>query len=144
MIEDNLVEAVIGLPPNLFFGTGIPAAILLLNKGKTTTDILFVDASQGFEDGTNMNRLRDQDVDDIVGVHRAFASKAKYAYRAFVKEVADDNEFNLNISRYVETFEPEPEVNLKAVREEIASLEEQIASTRKDIQAHLMELGIDG
>ena len=140
-IDENLIEAVIGLPPNLFFGTGIPAAVLLFNKGKTTKDILFIDASGGFEDGTNMNRLRDEDIEAIVVAYREFATKDKYAYRATYVEVAEDNEYNLNIPRYVDLFEPEPAVNLNEVRNEIRRLDLELQTVRERLEQHLAELG---
>jgi type I restriction enzyme M protein len=143
LVEDNLVEAVIGLPPNLFFGTGIPAVVLLLNKGKTTSDILFIDARSGYEDGTNMNRLRERDIDEIVAVYRAFATKEKCAYLATYEEVARSNEFNLNISRYVETFEPEARVDLQAVAGEIRSIEQELSEVRKQMEVCLAELGLN-
>lgn len=142
-IDDNLIEAVIGLPPNLFFGTGIPAAILLFNKGKKTQDILFIDASSGFEDGTNMNRLRDQDIEAIVSAYRANETKAKYAHRAAYVEVSEENEYNLNIARYVDTFEPEPDVDLKAVSRQITEIEQELISIRELMSKYLSEVGLD-
>ena len=106
-----------------------------------TQDILFIDASNAFEDGTNMNRLRDEDIETIVAAYRANETKDKYAYRATYEEVAEDNEYNLNIPRYVDTFEPEPEVDLKAVTDEITSIERKLAQTRSQMATHLKELG---
>jgi type I restriction enzyme M protein len=143
LVEDNLVEAVIGLPPNLFFGTGIPAVVLLLNKGKTTSDVLFIDARSGYEDGTNMNRLRERDIDEIVAAYKSFATREKFAYRATYEEIAGPNEFNLNISRYVETFEPEARVDLEAVAREISSIEHELSEVRKQMEACLAEIGLN-
>jgi type I restriction enzyme M protein len=140
LIEENLLEAVVGLPANLFFGTGIPAAILVFNKGKTTTDVLFIDASREFEDGKNQNRLRPGDIDKIVATHRAFASVEKYAYRATVAEIAEENDFNLNIPRYVDTFEEEEEIDIAAVQREIDEIEGQLAETRAKMAEFLKEL----
>lgn len=140
-IDDNLIEAVIGLPPNLFFGTGIPAAILLFNKGKKTKDVLFIDASSGFEDGTNMNRLREQDINAIVDAYRANETKDKYSYRATFEEVRD-NDFNLNIPRYVDLFEPERRVDLAAVKSEISSIEAELTNVRAKLDRNLKELGL--
>ena len=88
-----------------------------------------------------MNRLRDGDIMNIVDAHRDFETKEKYAYRATYKEVAEQNEYNLNIPRYVDTFEPEPEVDLRAVAEEVRSLEGKLAETRVRIDQYLKELG---
>jgi type I restriction enzyme M protein len=144
-IEENLLEAVIGLPANLFFGTGIPAAILLFNKGKKEaghgTDILFIDASRGFQEGTNQNRLRPQDIDHIVETFCCFESVPKYAKRATFEEVKD-NDFNLNIPRYVDTFEEEVPVDLKKVQKEITRLEDELVGVRKEINRYLKELNL--
>ncbi|QOJ04352.1 MAG: type I restriction-modification system subunit M [Planctomycetia bacterium] len=140
LIDENLIEAVIGLPPNLFYGTGIPAAILLLNKAKRTKDILFIDASREFEDGPNQNHLRDQDIDKIVKTYEAFKTVKKYAYRAKVEEVRE-NECNLNIPRYVDTFEEEREIDITAVQREIEQIELELAQTRKQMTGYMRELG---
>jgi len=141
LVEENLLEAVIGLPPNLFFGTTIPAAILLFNKGKKTKDVLFIDASREFLDGKNQNYLRPEDIEKIVKTHKAFKTVEKYAYRATFEEI-QENEFNLNIPRYVDTFEEEEEIDIKAVQEEISKLEAELISTRKEMAHYLKELGL--
>jgi type I restriction enzyme M protein len=141
LIEENLLEAVIGLPVNLFFGTGIPAAILIFNKGKKTTDILFVDASREFEDGKNQNRLRTQDIDKIVGTCQEFKTIEKYAYRATLAEIRE-NDFNLNIPRYVDTFEEETEVDVAATQVQIEKLEKELATIREEISERLKHLNL--
>jgi type I restriction enzyme M protein len=141
LIEENLLEAVIGLPANLFFGTGIPAAILIFNKGKTQGDVLIIDASREFKEAKNQNVLTEEHVQKIVDTYRAFQSVEKYAYRATPQELAD-NDFNLNIPRYVDTFEEEAEIDLAAVKADIARLESELASVRARMEAHLRELGL--
>ncbi|OGV78378.1 MAG: type I restriction-modification system subunit M [Lentisphaerae bacterium RIFOXYB12_FULL_65_16] len=141
LIQENLLEAVIGLPATLFYGTGIPAAILVFNKGKTTTDILFIDASRDYADSKNQNRLRPEDLDRIFAAFTAFKSVPKYAHRATAAEVKE-NEYNLNIPRYVDTFEPEPEVDIPAVQKEIEDLERQLVETRREMAGYLKELGL--
>jgi type I restriction enzyme M protein len=141
LVEENLLECVVGLPPNLFFGTGIPAAILIFNKAKTTTDVLFIDASREFDAAKNQNRLRQQDLDKIVATHRAFADVEKYARRATIAEIRDENDFNLNIPRYVDTFEEEEEIDIAAVQKEIEEIEGQLAETRAKMAGYLKELG---
>ena len=140
MIEENLLKAVIGLPANLFFGTGIPAAIIIFDKGKKTKDALFIDASREFQDDKNQNRLREQDIEKIFDAFHAFKSVDKYAYRATFSEIKK-NDFNLNISRYVDTFEEESEVNIPAVQKEIEKLEKELAGTRQEMVGYLKELG---
>ncbi len=141
MIEENLLEAVFGLPSNLFFGTGIPAAILLFNKGKTHGDVLFIDASREFKDAKNQNVLTEEHLEKIVATHNAFETVEKYSYRASPQELAD-NDFNLNIPRYVDTFEEEAEIDLDSVKQEIATLESKLATVRSKMADHLKELGL--
>jgi len=141
LIEENLLEAVIGLPERLFYGTGIPAAILLFNKGKKTKDVLFIDASREFAEGTNQNSLRASDIARIVATHGAFKSVDKYAFRATPEELRN-NDFNLNIPRYVDTQEPEQEIDLPKVRQQILKLEEELIENRKKMDKYLKELGL--
>lgn len=149
-IEDNILEAVIGLPANLFFGTGIPAAILIFNKGKNKdTNVLFIDASQRYESGKNQNKLREKDINDIVDTYRKFNKgelkagvvEEKYSYVATFDEIKE-NDFNLNIPRYVDTFEEEAEIDIAAVQKEIYKLEKELASVQIEMAKYLKELGI--
>jgi type I restriction enzyme M protein len=140
LIEDSLLEAVIGLPPNLFFGTGIPAAILIFHKGRKTTDVLFIDASREFQDDKKQNRLRPQEIEKIVGTYLKFKSLPKYAYRAERHEI-EANEFNLNIPRYVDTSDEEQDIDVAALQEEVDGLEKQLAATRGEMARYLRELG---
>jgi type I restriction enzyme M protein len=145
LVEENLLETVIGLPVNLFFGTGIPAAILILNKGKLEdgrgTDVLFIDASRSFQEGTNQNRLRSTDIDTIVQTFRAFRNIPRYSKLVSYKEI-EENDFNLNIPRYVDTFEEEKPVNLKVTQKEIVKIERDLADTQKKIAHYLKELNL--
>jgi len=152
LIEDNTLEAVIGLPANLFFGAGIPAAIVLFNKARSAWEqarshrdqhVLFVDASREYEDAKNQNRLRPQDLDKIVAAFTDFQQVDKYAYPATLDEL-QANEFNLNIPRYVDTFEPEPEVDIPAVLREIETLEGELAEVQEELAGYLKELGLGG
>lgn len=147
-IEDNILEAVIGLPANLFFGTGIPAAILIFNKGKGTNEsVLFIDASQQYEAGKNQNKLRGSDIDRIVQTYRQFNEgklKAgvideKFSYVATFNEI-QENDFNLNIPRYVDTFEEEAEVDIAAVQREIEKLEGELKIVQLKLDKYLKEL----
>ena len=140
MIEENILKAVIGLPANLFFGTGIPAAIIIFDKGKDTSDVLFIDASREFMDGKNQNKLRDEDIAKIVKTFEDFETVDKYAYRATFDEIRE-NDFNLNIPRYVDTFEEEEEVDIPAVMKEIEDIEAELSVTRKEMDKYLKELG---
>lgn len=148
-IEENILEAVIGLPANLFFGTGIPAAILIFNKGKhKNKNVLFIDASKHFEPGKNQNKLRNTDIDKIVETYRNFNAgkfnsgviEEKYSFSATFEQIKE-NEFNLNIPRYVDTFEEEEEIDIKAVQLKIETLEKELAEVREEMNKNLKELG---
>jgi type I restriction enzyme M protein len=140
LIEENLLDAVVGLPEKLFFGTGIPAAILIFDKSRSDDeDVVFIDASREYEEGTKQNILREQDIEKIVATYRQRTEIDKYSYVAPVAEIAE-NDFNLNIPRYVDTFEPEPEIDVAAVQQEIESLESELADTRQTINEHLKAL----
>ena len=140
LIEENLLEAVIGLPTNLFFGTGIPAAILIFNKAKEHNDVLFIDASKEYQEGKKQNKLRPEDMEHIVSTYKAFETVDKYAYRADLDEIKE-NDYNLNIPRYVDTFEEEEPVDIQAVQTEINQLESELVEVRKEMDGYLKELG---
>lgn len=121
--EQNYLDAVIGLPPNIFYGTSIPACILVFKKCRKNDDnILFIDASQEFEKVGNQNTLTDEHVAKIVSTYEVRESIDKYAYAAPLSEIAE-NDYNLNIPRYVDTFEEEDPVDLDAVTQELAAKE---------------------
>ena len=140
----NFLDAVIGLPANLFFGTGIPVCVLILRKdrGSNTDNILFIDASKDFEAGKNQNILRGQDIDKIVDAYVNREDVEKFAHVASMEEIAD-NGFNLNIPRYVDTFEKEPEIDLKVVSAEIRSLQKEIKDINAELKPYFEELGLD-
>lgn len=194
VVEENLLEAVIGLPANLFYGTGIPAAILIFNKAKESNNVLFIDASVHYENAKNQNKLRDSDIGRIVATCELFRSYElgminyelleksgnwkvdethlihiqsggkllktelefithnssfithhssfiipKYSYVATFEEI-EENDFNLNIPRYVDTFEEEPEVDIAAVQMEIEKLEEELVKVKAEIDVYLKQL----
>src|SRR5690606_11263076 len=124
------------LPTNLFYGTGIPAAILIFNKAKKTENIIFIDASKSFEDGKKQNKLRTQDIEKIVNAFKDFKTIEKFSSVVKPKEVAE-NDFNLNIPRYVDTFEEEEPVAIAAVQQKIKKLEEELVEVRKEMNTYL-------
>jgi len=140
LIEENLLDAVIGLPEKLFFGTGIPAAILLFKKSKVDENVLFIDASREFKTGKNQNQLSPGNIDQIVKTYRNGDNVEKYAYLASLQEIRD-NDYNLNIPRYVDTFEEEEAIDLMAVRAERRQLQSQLAELETEMAKHLEELG---
>ena len=149
-IEENFLEAVIGLSANLFFGTGIPAAILIFNKGKDkNTNVLFVDSSQHYESAKNQNKLNNKHIDHIVETYRQFNEgklqvgvvEEKFSYAASVEEI-QENEFNLNIPRYVDTFKEEPELDIAAVQKDINKLKDEHKAVQTKMDKYLKELGV--
>jgi type I restriction enzyme M protein len=142
LIEDkNYLDAVIGLPANIFYGTSIPTCILVFKKCREQTDILFIDASQHFEKVKTQNVLRIQHIEKIINTYRNRSDEAKYSHKASLKEIAD-NDYNLNIPRYVDTFEEEEEIDIQAVMKEIKVLEAKRADLDKEIGVYLKELGL--
>lgn len=140
LIDENLLEAVVGLPSNLFFGTGIPAAILIFNKGKKHKNVLFIDASSEYEEGKKQNKLRKKDIEKIVATHKAFSEIEKYSHVATIDEIKE-NEYNLNIPRYVDTFEEEEAVDIPKLKQEIVELESELLKVRGEMDKYLEELG---
>jgi len=140
LINENLLDAVIGLPEKLFYGTGIPAVILIFKKQKSDDSILFIDASREFKSGKNQNNLTEENIAKIVETYRAREGVDKYAYLATLQEVKD-NDYNLNIPRYVDTFEEEEEIDLIAVRAEREKLKTQLTELEVQMAKYLEELG---
>ena len=143
MIQENLLEAVIGLPEKLFFGTGIPAAILIFRKGRKKEDVLFIDASSEFGTGTKQNRLTPENIEKILKTYEDFKTTDKYSYVATPKEI-EENDYNLNIPRYVDTFVPEAEVDIVTVSKEIEETEKALVEVQARIKHYLEELGLNG
>ncbi len=140
LIEENLLDAVIGLPEKLFFGTGIPAAVLVFKKKKTDNNVLFIDASRECHSGKNQNVLRNEDIAKIVNTYRERGNVDKYAYLATPKEI-EENDYNCNIPRYVDTFEEEEEIDLEAVRAERKVIMSQLSQLEAEMEGYLRELG---
>lgn len=140
LIDENLLEAVIGLPEKLFYGTGIPAAILIFKKNKSDRNVLFIDASREFKAGKNQNLLTEENIAKIVSTYKAGENVDKYAYLASLEEI-QENDYNLNIPRYVDTFEEEEEIDLMAVRKEREQLKAQLAELEGEMAKYLAELG---
>jgi type I restriction enzyme M protein len=140
--ERNYLDAVIGLPSNIFYGTGIPTCILVFKKCREHSEnILFIDASEHYEKVKTQNVLRQEHIEKIVYTYRNRTTEDKYSYVATMDEVIE-NEYNLNIPRYVDTFEEEEPVDLEAVSNELQSLESDITNTDKTILDFCDELNI--
>ncbi len=148
LIEENLLDAVIGLPGNLFPTTSIPVAILVFDRARekggareACRDVLFIDASRDYQSGKNQNALLDEHMAKVLATFRARQPVDKYALVASLQEIAD-NDFNLNIPRYVDTFEEEEEIDVAAVEQEIERLEGELAEVRVRMKQYLKELGV--
>ena len=139
IIDKNYLDAVIGLPSNLFYSTGIPTVILVFRKDRKTNDVLFIDASQHFEKDKKQNRLREEDIDLILETYKNRQDVDKLAHVATLEEIKD-NDYNLNIPRYVDTFEEEEPIDLDDVNRQLAEVNEKIARLEKELETMLAEL----
>jgi len=140
--EKNYLDAVIGLPANIFYGTSIPTAILVFKKCRENPEnVLFIDASQHFEKVKTQNMLRDVDIDTIVDTYRQRTESEKYSKKATLQEIAA-NDYNLNIPRYIDTFEAEESIDIEAVAAQLQALETEITQTNTDLAAFCKELNI--
>ncbi|WP_437587338.1 type I restriction-modification system subunit M [Sorangium sp. So ce1000] len=145
MLQEDLVEAVVGLPTNLFYGTGIPAAVLVLNRTKAAArkkKVLFIEASREFKEGSAQNYLREEDVKKISATFKAFKDIDKYARVVGLEEI-EKNDFNLNISRYVETTEAAERVEVAHALQKLRELEQRRGEAEARMNAYLKELGYD-
>ena len=141
LIEKNYLDTVIGLPANLFYGTGIPTTILVFRKNRKTKDILFIDASNDFEKGKNQNNLNNENIDKIINTFKERKDVDKYAHVASIEEIRE-NEFNLNIPRYVDTFEEEAPIDLGEVNKQLEQDNKEIAELEAEINEQLKILGV--
>jgi type I restriction enzyme M protein len=146
MIEENLLDTVVGLPGNLFPTTSIPVAILVFDRSREKgganqhrKNVLFVDASREYLPGKNQNALSDAHIEKILAAVKARKDVDKYAHVATFDEIKG-NDFNLNIPRYVDTFEEEEEIDIDAVQKEIDILEKELAAVRARMSAKLKEI----
>ncbi|HDR4532708.1 MULTISPECIES: type I restriction-modification system subunit M [Bacillus] len=140
--EKNYLDAIIGLPANIFYGTGIPTCILVFKKCRKHDDnVLFIDASNEFEKGKNQNHLSNENVDKIVSAYLNRETIDKYSYTATLDEIKD-NEYNLNIPRYVDTFEEEEPVDLNAVAKRLQEIDGEITKVDEELVAYFKELGV--
>ena len=137
----NYLDTVIGLPENLFYGTTIAACICVFKKNKTDRNVYFIDASKYFEKGKNQNLLRDEDIERIMDAYSSKKEVEKYAHLATLEELKE-NEFNLNIPRYVDTFEEEEEIDLNEVMAEYHRLDEEDKKVTEELNKYLEELGL--
>ena len=138
----NYIDAIIGLPPNIFYGTQIPTCVLIAKKNRRKDGIiLFIDASKEFEKAKNKNLLKQEHIGKIVKTYQNRSEIEKYSHCATLQEIRD-NDFNLNISRYIDTFEKEEDINIYEVITEIEELEKKRDRLDVEVAGYLKELGI--
>ena len=144
LLNDGNIDAVIGLPSNLFYSTGIPVCILVLKKCKKNDDVLFINASssENFEKGKRQNTLRKEDVTKIVETYQYRKDVERYSRRVSMCEIKE-NDYNLNISRYVSTAKEEALIDLSEVHKQLAAIDDKIEDARNRHNAFLKELGLD-
>ena len=143
LIEENVLSGVVGLPSNLFYGAGIPAALIIFDKGrkpKGKGEVFFIDASGDYDPGTNQNRLRARDMDKIATTFHARKEIEKYSRPVPYSEI-EENDFNLNIPRYIDTFESEPEIDMAAVQKDIVRITKELVEVEAKMDGYLKELG---
>jgi type I restriction enzyme M protein len=140
IINKNYLDAVIGLPANIFFGTSIPTTILVFKKCKEDTDILFIDASNEFKKDKNQNILLPEHIDKILSTYENRETIDKYSFLATIEDIKE-NDYNLNIPRYVDTFEEEEAVDLNEVRSNLSKVNKEIEDITQEINKYLRELG---
>jgi type I restriction enzyme M protein len=141
LLTDGHIDTVIGLPANLFYSTGIPVCILVLKKCKKPDDVLFINAADHFKKDKRQNRLEDEHIQHIVGTYQNRTEQERYSRRVTMKEIAE-NDYNLNIARYVSTAEAEMEIDLAAVHKQLVGIEKEIVKATTKHNAFLKELGL--
>lgn len=141
LLEDGSIYAVIGMPANLFFGTSIPTTVIILKKNRTSRDVLFIDASNEFVKGKNQNQLSDDNIKKIVSTYKERKDIDKYAHLASFDEIKE-NDYNLNIPRYVDTFEEEPPVDMVAVGKETKELRQKKRELEESLFATISTLQV--
>jgi len=141
LLEDGHIDTVIGLPANLFYSTGIPVCILVLKKCKQPDDVLFINAEKHFEKGKRQNSLAPEHIQKIIDTYQHRREEERYARRVGMDEI-EENDYNLNISRYVSTAEPEPQIDLLTTHKELVEIEKEIRESTAKHNEFLKELGL--
>jgi len=142
LLKDGHIDTVIGLPANLFYSTGIPVCILVLKKCKKPDDVLIINAAEEYEKGKRQNYLAPEHIEKIVDTYKDRPQKIeRYARRVDMEEI-EENDFNLNISRYVSTAPPEVQIDLEAVHEDLVAIEADLRAAKDKHNGYLKELDL--
>jgi type I restriction enzyme M protein len=142
MIKEDVIEGIVVLPPKLFYRTGIPGCVLILNRNKPVNrknKIIFIYAAKDYEEGKVRNKLRDSDLENIVSAFKRYEDVDRYCHIADIEELKE-NEFNLNVPRYVDISEPEEEIDIQATIDELKKLEREKQELEIEVNT-LRELG---
>ena len=142
LIHDDNIDCIIGLPSNLFYSTGIPVCIIVLKKCRKSSDVLFINAAECFEKGKKQNVLEDKHIDKIVEAYRTRSEEERFSRRVSLKEIKE-NDYNLNITRYVSLTQEEVQIDLSENHKTLVKLEEKIRDSREKLNGFLKELGLD-
>ncbi|STY35908.1 Type I restriction-modification system methyltransferase subunit [Listeria fleischmannii subsp. coloradonensis] len=139
MIENGEIDTVIGMPANLFYGTSIPTTVIVLRKNRTKQDVLFIDASKDFIKGKNQNMLSEENIDKVISAYKNREDVEKFAHLASFEEIKE-NDYNLNIPRYVDTFEEEPPVDMAKIGKEMKTIRAEKAELDKSLYEAISSL----
>ena len=142
LIHDDNIDCIIGLPSNLFFSTGIPVCIIVLKKCRKSDDVLFINAAECYEKGKKQNVLEEEHIDKIIETYRTRNEEERFSRRVSLKEIKD-NDYNLNITRYVSLAKEEDPIDLKANHALLTDIEEKIRESKEKLNAYLKELGLE-
>ncbi|QQP70180.1 type I restriction-modification system subunit M [Carnobacterium sp. CS13] len=142
LLEDGSIYAVIGMPANLFFGTSIPTTVIILKKNRTNRDVLFIDASSDFIKEKNQNKLTQENIEKVVSTYKERKTVEKYAHLASFEEIKE-NDFNLNIPRYVDTFEEEEPIDMAAIGKEIKDIRQEKQALEKSLFEAISSLQVN-
>ena len=142
LIHDDNIDCIIGLPSNLFYSTGIPVCIIVLKKCRKSDDVLFINAAEYFEKSKKQNELLPEHIDKIVETYRTRAEEDRYSRRVSLKEIRD-NDYNLNITRYVSLAQEEAQIDLTANHAKLSQIETDIAESKAKLNIYLKELGLE-
>lgn len=142
LIHDDNIDCIIGLPSNLFFSTGIPVCIIVLKKCRKSEDVLFINAAECYEKGKKQNELKDKHIDKIVETYRTRAEEERFSHRVSLKEI-QENDYNLNITRYVSLAQEEEQIDLSANHDTLVDIEKKINASKEKLNVFLKELGLD-
>lgn len=141
MLEQGAIDTVIGLPANIFFNTSIPTTVVILKKNRDSRDVLFIDASNEFTKVKNQNKLEEKHLDKIYENYLKREDVEKYAHVATYEEI-EENDFNLNIPRYVDTFEEAEPIDVVALKDEMKQTDQEIEAVSKELLAMVDDLEV--